>query len=105
MLAVQLLDGTSYAQSVGTEEQAWATWLSTSVGVASLIEAERRAQLASSLAKKALAKASYQRKKSWAQWLEKALEKGAGIARKWASMPNRIAAQLAKVKEGLVHSP
>ena len=83
----QLPDGTSLAQSVGTEARAWATWLTSGINVASLTEVQEKAQLASSLAKKALAKASYQRKKSWALWLEKAMGKGAGIAHKWASRP------------------
>ena len=65
---------------------------------------QEKAQLASSLAKKALAKASYQRKRSWALLLEKAMDKGAGIAHKWASRPSRVVAQLAKVKDGLVHT-
>ena len=97
-------DGTSFAQSVGTDARAWATWLTRGIHVASLTQVQEKAELASSLAKKALAKASYQRKKSWALWLEKAMDKGAGIAHKWASRPNRVVAQLAKVKDGLVHT-
>ena len=104
LLVEQLPDGSSYAQNVGTEARAWATWLTNGISAASLTEVQEKAQLASSLAKKALAKASYQRKRSWGQWLEKALEKGAGIAHKWASRPNRAVAQLAKVKDGLVHT-
>ena len=97
-------DGTSLAQSVGIDAQAWARWLTLGIHVASLTEVQEKAQLASSLAKKALAKASYQRKKSWARWLEKAMDRGAGIAHKWASRPNRVVARLAKVKDGLVHT-
>ena len=100
----QLPDGTSLAQSVGTEARAWATWLTIGISVASLTEVQEKAQLASSLAKKALAKASHQRKKSWALWLERAMGRGAGIAHKWASRPNRAVAQLAKVKDRLVHT-
>ena len=100
----QLPDGTSLALSVGTEARAWATWFTNSISVASLTEVQEKAQLASSLAKKALAKASYQRKRSWALWLEKAMGRGAGIAHKSASRPNRVVAQLAKVKDGFVHT-
>ena len=100
----QLPAGTSLALSVGTEARAWATWPTSGIRFASLTEAQEKAQLAPSLAKKALAKASYQRKKSWALWLEKAMGKGAGIVHKWASRPNRVVAQLAKVKDGIVHT-
>ena len=100
----QLPDGTPLALSVGIEARAWATWLTSGISVASLTEVQEKAQLAPSLAKMALAKASYQRKKSWALWLEKAMDRRAGIAHNWASSPNRVVAQLAKVKDGFVHT-
>ena len=100
----QLPDGTSLALSVGAEARAWATWLTSGISVAFLAEVQEKAQLASPLAKKVLAKASYQRKKSWAPWLEKAMDKGAGVAHKWASRPNRVVARLAQVKDGLVRT-
>ncbi len=97
-------DGVSFADAAKIDGPEWARWLTDGLFGAGAEEVRDIAQRAAAYAKRALSEAAYARKKAWAKWLDKALERGAGIAHKWASRPNRAAAQLAKVKDGVVHT-
>ena len=97
-------NGVSFADAAKIDGPEWARWLLDGVVGAGAEEVCDIAQRAAACAKRALSEAAYARKKAWAKWLEKALERGAGIAHKWASRPNRSVAQLAKVKDGVVHT-